>query len=58
MLGILVTEEMKQQHDIADLRLNLKFTLNDHVKAAYDLDLNPFTLLNIQGEIVDYCRYI
>ena len=54
MLGIFVTEEMKQQHDIADLRLDLKFTLNDYVKAAYDLDLNPFTLLNIEGERLHY----
>ena len=58
LLKILTPSAIREQYDLADLKLNMEFSLNDYVAAAYELILHPRNYLNNQGECKQHNTYV
>ena len=56
LLDVLVTDDIKEQHDPSTLSLDMEFNLNEYVEAAYDLYLRPLSNLDNEGKSsISYC---
>ena len=49
LLDVFVTDDIKDNHDLSTLSLDIGFTLNDYVTAAYNLTLRPPKVLGDKG---------